>query len=828
MVYLIDRIIIWAISQSWFWNIRTRLNQSRFYFEKNKYKQISTISKVQDSAKILRALAWIGLKGLFWVALSLAILYFSENYARRKLILFQYSGNFDNIFNIDQLRLYAQLLTAIFSIYFATIGIILSSGYTKLRRDIIQLLTTEQVGSVFSKVLVFSASFCLAATSLPFFGVEPGFFIYIVATFLTLSSSLALFPLGQRLFNFFDLHPLVGSEILPNIVKHIEEAANPRNSASLANHHSKVARAFLEQMSYIEGRLKFDKDRLEDNLLALTDDYSRLLMHYLQQKHKIDQTSYWFPRKRKHQQWFFAGDNATSLALETHNQLMVEERADFNWLETEIVGMLTGHIEIAFDNGNLNLALTLMNRLSNRILGYAKEFQFDVGMREIDKLRGLIEVAFEKHRNDTGKESQIIRIAIADTWAVFGSILCIETLRRMITFEKELTIFFEKDEWSAKSLRNLPPFLQVDIAFIVKCIDFEISVEGRRLSKSKYLRQLTVQNLLKRYASILSIVCEFYKKSVPDFAMSLLKLKLPEAATQVVLANLHNHWKLPKWLEELSQLFERYATYTHYREEQYVIPEIDVAGMVGDLAKARDEAIMTLGIPDLISQIFQGAHDDDLPDHYGQIYYELAEECVSALEQNQLDKFEKLINTFIPLALLAADYKFPDPKLDINIEFRLHLISTVINDLASVMGFAILYGAYFDNPKLSEAALERFFSIIDSREDQQQYLTRMLKLSNTNSFSSCASPRSLIRIKWKMAFEDRARHDGFCDHPSFDGGKNHKSNIVNEFIRSHSDASHLFFALKILPFVKPVNFDLDFHIKILAESLDTKKTKVAK
>jgi len=151
----------------------------------------------------------------------------------------------DRAFNIEQLRLYAQILTAIFSIYFATIGIILSAGYTKLRRDIIYMLTNEQVGSVYARVLVLAAMFCLAATTLPMFGFQPGFFVYVVGTVLTLISAMALFPLGQRLFNFFDLNLLVRSEILPDIARHIEGAARRKKSRSLENHHSRSARTSL-------------------------------------------------------------------------------------------------------------------------------------------------------------------------------------------------------------------------------------------------------------------------------------------------------------------------------------------------------------------------------------------------------------------------------------------------------------------------------------------------------------------------------------------------------------------------------------------------------
>jgi len=66
------------------------------------------------------------------------------------------------------------------------------AGYTRLRRDIIQMLTNEQVGSVYSRGLVLAAMFCLAATALPVFGYKPSLFVYVVDTVLTLLSALAL------------------------------------------------------------------------------------------------------------------------------------------------------------------------------------------------------------------------------------------------------------------------------------------------------------------------------------------------------------------------------------------------------------------------------------------------------------------------------------------------------------------------------------------------------------------------------------------------------------------------------------------------------------
>ena len=817
---MIDRIKIWAMSKPWFWKGRTRLGNAKFFLEVKAYKYDSSISNARANAKILSILAWIGLKSLFWVALSLAALISIENYMRGNFDLLQPSSNSEKDYNIEQLRLYAQLLTAIFSIYFATIGIILSAGYTRLRRDIIQLLTSEQVGSIYSQALVLSAAFCLTATSLPLFGIKPGNLIFLVATFFTLASSLALFPLGKRLFNFFDLIPLIPAEIRPRIARHIEGAANPKNSASLSNYHSNAARVALEQLAYIDDRVKTDSKGLKDNLPAIGDNYAVLLLHYLQQKHKIDPDSYWFPRKRKHQQWFFAGDSATSFALQTNSQLSVEEEADLNWFEGEIVERLAGHVEIAFEIEDFELALSLINRFSARASIYAKQFQFDVGLQELNRMQELIEKAFTSKKAGVDSDFTTIQIEIANTWAGLGSDLCLEMLSRMITFEKELISFFDANVWTEKSLRSLPAFLQLDLSLIVQRIDFEREIEGKRQSQPKYVQQLAVRKLLQQYAKILPSVCDFYARSVPNFIGSLTKMKLYDAATQVVLASLHNHWKLPYHFEKLAKVLERYSAYSHYSEVQYTLPQINIQEIADRLQKTRDDAVAMLGSPEIAGYIYTHEHNDDLPDHFGQIYFELAETCIQALEHNDEAKFNKVFPMFFSLTSLASGSKFADPNLDVGEEFRLHLLSTVINDLASVLGFAILYSAYYDNPKLSEAALGRFTSQIERKTDNQQYLKEIMRISNPNSFSMDAPPRGLIRINWKMAFERRTTLDGYGGQMDYGRGKVHTSKIVNKFLSSLSDASHLFFATQVLPLIETVDFEIDYKIEALAQCLN--------
>jgi hypothetical protein len=787
------------------------------------YQGSVSITRAKSNVQILGAFTLMGVKSLFWVILGLAILIFVEAYIRNNLSWLPPLSADDKEFNIEQLRLYAQLLTAIFSIYFATIGIILSTGYTRFRRDIIKMLVNEQVGSGYSSVLVFSVMFCLAATTLPLVGFEPGIFVYSSGTILSLLSAVALFPLGKRLFDFFDLNSLARTEILPKITRHIKGATNRRNSNSLANHHSKAARLALEQLSYIDDRVKADKEGLEDNLPVLTDRYTNLLIDYLQRKHTIDQNSYWYPRRRKHKQWFFADETATSAALQTSSQQpLVEETPDYQWFENEIVNRLAGHIELAFQVKDFDLALQLISRFSTRIAAYAKQFQFEIGMQELKRYKEVIEQTFASSKPVAGVESVKVQIALADTWAALGSSLCLETLRRMMTFEKELEMFFEKNEWTETSLRHLPFLWQLEFVFIVERIEFEQVIEGHRLSKPKYVQQLAVQRLLLQYAKVLPKVCDFYQAVLPDFVDSLSKLEMSASATQVVLASLHSHWKMPRWFDEVAQLLNRYSRYEHYTEEYYKLPKIEIAEMTEQLVAMRDDAIGMLSEGTMIKHIFESKHDDDLPDHFGQVYFELAEACISALEENDVGKLDKILPTFLSLAVLAADSKFLNPSLDVNEETRINLISTVINDLASVLGFAILYGAYFDNNKLSKSALDRFDALIEHATDKQLYLKRMVFFSNPHGSIMSASPRGMIRNKWRMSFERRVRDDGFGGQMGMGQGKLHPNKVVRAFLKTLSDASHLFLAKQVVPQLErdSIDFEIDRHITELARRLD--------
>jgi hypothetical protein len=74
-------------------------------------------------------------------------------------------------------------------------------------------------------------------------------------------------------------------------------------------------------------------------------------------------------------------------------------------------------------------------------------------------------------------------------------------------------------------------------------------------------------------------------------------------------------------------------------------------------------------------------------------------------------------------------------------------------------------------------------------------------------------------MDWAMAFEQRAQSDGYGDQMSYRRGNSHESKVVNEFLKSHAEASHLFLAMQVLPLVNTVDFDINHQITSLSRHL---------
>ena len=534
--------------------------------------------------------------------------------------------------------------------------------------------------------------------------------------------------------------------------------------------------------------------------------------HYLNRKHLIPKNSYWYPRKLVYKDWFLAGETATSLALSTGSQITPEEEPDLDWLENKLLTRIHSHLEKALTLKDWDLALKLLWQLSHRTLECAQGFYFSTGLQDIKEVRLLFEKYLVGSSGDDEEKMQIM--ALSDAWTAATHNFFLETLRRIQTFNDELITFFEKDDWSREVSKNLPSFLQLKIGYLQDWVEFEHKAEGLRLSGPKYLQQLTIKVVLEHYSEIIDTIVMYEREEFISFADKLLEIDHPASATHVTLTALHMNWKLPRWFSEFDELLKQYSEYEKYKGDFYTFPKIDIEEIQSGLARGRDRLISKLTDKKLGKHLFDfKTHNSSIPDHFGQIYFILANECFSALDQNQPEKFTGIFQTFLTLSFLADSVKFLDPELDVSQNFRLHLVSAVNKDIATILGYAILYSEYYDNEELQNVAISIWEKMYEGVEDKKKYLERMLQVSDSNRFSMTLPIRYSFRAQWKINFEAKLREDGFGDRNYSYDSKSHPSDIVEEFRGAYYDASDVFFALQIIDNIDLPNDQINHQIR---------------
>jgi len=330
----------------------------------------------------------------------------------------------------------------------------------------------------------------------------------------------------------------------------------------------------------------------------------------------------------------------------------------------------------------------------------------------------------------------------------------------------------------------------------------------------------SVQRLLLIYNEIIPQAVDFLKNQIPEFAEDVINAGHPGPATQVVLANLHIYWKLPSWLDKISGLLGRYHSFEHYKEKAYLFNAIDVEALTKSVPLARGRAIALLTDNRVVEHLLSFENDGELPDQLGHAYYVLSEECMDALRLNDLRRLRQAAKTFYSLAVLIDSRHFQNDTT-VSQEFRLHLASTIIQDVTSIAGFAILYGEVHQNPELSKVVDNSVNVLISIYPDRSLYLTRMILLSNSRNFSHAMSPREHARFQWRSEFDREVGGGDFSRLPSHHITPDHPSKIVATFLRApFARASDLFLALKVLPELGDTKFEIDYSIRELARQLN--------
>src|SRR5690606_27815585 len=139
---------------SLYWKARGWFSWLRFQIDRLSSSLKRDAETLSYTGSVYRELFSISLKGMIASCLFIALAEFAENLVSPAIA--ELTPNLISLASnaSDYLELIGQIGAVFLGIYFATFGIILSSTYSRIRNDVVDLILREKVNNIYSSYLI--------------------------------------------------------------------------------------------------------------------------------------------------------------------------------------------------------------------------------------------------------------------------------------------------------------------------------------------------------------------------------------------------------------------------------------------------------------------------------------------------------------------------------------------------------------------------------------------------------------------------------------------------------------------------------------------------
>ncbi|WP_323801677.1 hypothetical protein [Parasphingorhabdus sp.] len=764
-----------------FWNARSLFLNLLFRIDRLSSSLQRDAETISYTGSVYRELFSISLKGIIASALFIFICEMLESLvspivAKLTPDLISISPDAS-----DFLALIGQIGAIFLGVYFATFGIILSSSYSRVRNDVVDLILREKVNNIYSSYLINLTILCLISVGLSFLGYQTGYTIFFTVLIGGLIAILCIFELGKRLFLFFDVTRLVDAEILPEVTRLIAEVASSgRRSIHLDAHRQKIVSQRIATLRYLSFNSSKTLAQSSKPNSRVDFAYATLLRFYASERSKIPQDSYWFKRTSKHPEWFFENDSSTSMALQTDMHLLPKEEINVRWFEEELLDGLLASFEECLKQGDYSAAHKSLQYAQSANEALAAQLLPDEGFSFLERFSVCIrdnEKAPELPLADATAKSRFEKISLHLGMAHASYMFGYEYLRSAILFAKKLPNCTNKIDWKKPNFGDFPSPLLERMQSTKIRVEFETTVEGRTLMPPSYITQLIAKDFTAATSKGIDRLLMDMKRTTTEAVASFVAEKREYIATPILLSSFRSVTQFSHFIDLLDKNLD--AIYALQIYPEYEIIKVDTERAKAEFADLRSELLSALCSMPIISFLAGDLGEaEELPDYFGHSYFMLAEECFKACKENDSDRFKKLFLGFGILAQLAFS-RFNDKKGQVSDEYFLSLLGTIAEDMLALTGYALVFAEIHENADLKSHANDVWERLLDNAQDRQVHLRWIIQISSALKASFFGAPRNLIRTEWSMQLERALREMGFDDGMDFGrAGRQHPSPIV--------------------------------------------------
>jgi hypothetical protein len=736
-----------------FWQLRQLLKRFRFevlrfYFRIRRWAQ----ERTRDSGLLVRFLrAVIG--QLLFASLIAGLIWLTE-------VLIGKLGGFAS-WKAPEVSAYASFMETVaqiggvfIALYYTALVSVAATVFAKAPSQIRNLYVGERTGSLYMRYVAYATFLPLALVALTFTGVPP-FHLGVPSVVVLAAIAVFIFVhLGQQAFNFFD-PTVLAAGALDQFLKAVDEL-RPGGfrwlETAFQDNSRLVATESLEAVAALYD-ICFNSPHLAGRPLSkLVNQTLWTLSRYQTQKSGIPPKSYWFERTFTHPSWYLLPDYSLEIPQRTGTAAQPEVGFDYWWVEKRVEPLLLQYLQRSLRPRADNSATDFLGVAANYLSAMVSQFQLSHAVDFLEKIGNEIAESVTVTADGPDSQNDLRLAALGEYYGTLATGLLLGFARSTESLKSEKVCPALADiDWSSEKAiytSGLPGFLTPRLEWLKERAQFELAVEGRRLTTAWYQEELVNQSIAERLKEDLPLLFGILRRTsvlpqdfVPNdhqvfFIAGLLRArweflrKLPYHLA-AISGNIEAA-KRPKILSDLPWLkinLEEYEPTIRSAESDLVIEmATTIARMVG---KTRPE---------------------NLPDYRGQFLHNLAEASLAALSKNDAVLLKQIFPIFFVGSMSEFDALRPQPSSDPSYATRIQAAMAPILDLMEISGQALTFAELHGNEELWNTAKRIWDKYIESMPNSLTQLSIILNYGNA-TFS--LSPHGMVRFSWSQALSQR-------------------------------------------------------------------------
>lgn len=723
----------------------------------------------------------------------------------------------------------AQVSATMLGLYFTAVSVVASTAYARVPGEVRALIVTEEAGTLY---FGFLSRFCLLSILWLIAGAlgwRIGFLGLGVLALFTLFGVVSFISLGLRTFSFFDPSSLV--ESLNRPLRRCFADVTPRGFAwdepAFQDLHHRQARHRLicyESLVLVAEQ----KENLHTrSLLVLGYGLLEVLEVYPVFKAQIPSKSHWFQRRYRHKDWLATSYSEVEIARATNTALQPDEVPDPTWLERDAGRLLARILRSLLERDELAAANSLLTRVHGLLGQWGYYHQLPEALALVTNLQEAVRTHFRTAKftpappAELEKSARRLELFDLASQGLMNILLgwaehcrgqapepSVETVHA-VRWDKASSLY-------PTGIRPRPVIEQWEA--LHGKIQFELAVEGRLVSPAWLLTEAAALGYCRYYAGVADLVAA-HEHWFKDALKERIVAGDPIGGAHLGVRALEAVNKLQAHLPMLADWHARCAALNRSNDEPW--PEIDWKKLEARAEQLRKD--VTDELVGLIGPVLALPDEKNLPDLFGQIYTVLAERCVEALVEEDVDTFRKLFPKVFMMGLGA--YQRVVSRSESHPQHAFRLAMGPLGDLLALSGYALVSGD-LAKPEFAQIARDVWEKYLASRTDDAQRRSVITQFASSTDVMMGFSPRAMLRFEWQRTYNAYLGTKGFKTGDGFFFGETprpvHPSPLVRCFVvrTGMYDADDVFVAVYLKQRPEAKGIKLPAKAESFAQSLD--------